>query len=51
MEWGDRPVSFRARIDNVFNEDNWVSVGGFPGANYLVLGAPMTFVLSASVGF
>ena len=51
MEWGDRPVSFRARIDNVFNEDNWVSVGGFPGANDLVLGAPMTFVLSASVGF
>ena len=50
-EWGDRPVSLRARIDNVFNEENWVSVGGFPGANYLVLGAPMTLVLSASVGF
>ena len=31
--------------------DNWVSVGGFPGANYMVLGAPATFVLSASVGF
>jgi iron complex outermembrane receptor protein len=50
-EWADRSVSIRARIDNVFNEDNWVSVGGFPGANYLVLGAPATLVLSASVAF
>ena len=44
-----RPVAVRARLDNVTDENDWVSVGGFPGANYRVLGAPRTLVLSASV--
>lgn len=44
-------MSFRARIDNAFDSEEWISVGGFPGANYLVLGSPRTFVLSVSVDF
>ncbi|MBX3479337.1 MAG: TonB-dependent siderophore receptor [Caulobacter sp.] len=47
----DRPVTFRARIENVTNEAYWASTGGYPGANYLVLGAPRTLVVSASVDF
>ncbi len=46
-----RPVSLRARVENVADSDAWLSVGGYPGANYLVLGAPRTLVLSASVDF
>ena len=46
-----RPVTLRARVENVADSDDWLSVGGYPGANYLVLGAPRTFVLSASVDF
>ena len=48
---GRRPVTLRARVENLADEDQWVSAGGYPGANYLVLGAPRTFVLSASVDF
>jgi iron complex outermembrane recepter protein len=48
---GDRPVTFRARIENVADESYWASTGGYPGANYLVLGGPRTFVVSASVDF
>jgi iron complex outermembrane receptor protein len=51
MELVGRPVTVRARLDNVTDESDWVSVGGFPGANYLVLGAPRTLVLSASFDF
>lgn len=46
-----RGVSVRARLENLAGNDYWASVGGFPGANYLVLGAPRTFLLSASVDF
>ncbi len=48
---GSAKVVYRARVDNVTNNAAWVSVGGYPGANYLVLGAPRTFALSASVDF
>ncbi|HSG91924.1 MAG TPA: TonB-dependent receptor [Pseudomonadales bacterium] len=51
MEFAGKPVMIRARIDNVTDESDWVSVGGYPGSNYLVLGAPRTFILSASVDF
>lgn len=44
-------VTFRARVDNLTNRDYWASVGGYPGAGYLVVGAPRTFTLSASVDF
>lgn len=47
----EKPVTFRARVENVTNEAYWASTGGYPGANYLVLGGPRTFVLSASVDF
>jgi iron complex outermembrane receptor protein len=46
-----RAVSLRARIENLAGNDYWASVGGFPGANYLVLGEPRTALVSASVDF
>lgn len=51
MEQVGRPVTVRARLDNITGDNDWVSFGGYPGANYLVLGAPRTLVLSASVDF
>ncbi|HVE53285.1 MAG TPA: TonB-dependent receptor [Ramlibacter sp.] len=51
MEIGGRLVSLRGRIDNVGDRNYWASSGGFPGAGYLVVGAPRTFSLSASVDF
>jgi iron complex outermembrane recepter protein len=48
---GAAKIVYRARIDNVADKASWVSVGGYPGANYLVLGEPRTFSLSASVDF
>ena len=47
----EQMVTFRARIDNVTDRDYWASVGGYPGYGYLVLGAPRTFTLSATVNF
>ena len=44
-------MTLRARVDNVADRKYWASVGGFPGAGYLVVGAPRTFTLSASVDF
>lgn len=41
----------RARVENVTNEAYWGTVGGFPGANYLIQGAPRTVSLTASVDF
>lgn len=47
----DRTVVLRARVENVTGKDYWASTGGYPGANYLVLGAPRSLILSASVDF
>jgi len=47
----DRDVTLRARLDNVTGRDYWASVGGFANENYLVLGAPRTLSLSATVDF
>ncbi|MGH8663312.1 MAG: TonB-dependent receptor, partial [Burkholderiales bacterium] len=47
----DRLLTLRARIDNVTDRDYWASSGGFPGLGYLVLGAPRTFTVSASIDF
>lgn len=44
-------VTLRARIDNLTNRNHWASVGGYPGAGYLVVGAPRTLSLSVSVDF
>ncbi len=46
-----RPVALRARVENLADEDHWVAVGGYPGANYLTLGAPRTVRLSISTEF
>ncbi|WP_218352890.1 TonB-dependent receptor [Alteromonas lipotrueiana] len=44
-------VDVRVRVENVFDNNYWASVGGFPGSNYLVLSDPRTLKLSASVRF
>lgn len=44
-------VTFRARIDNLFDRNYWASTGGYPGYGYLVLGAPRTLTVSATVDF
>lgn len=44
-------LTVRARVDNVTDRNYWASAGGYPGAGYLTVGAPRTFVLSASVDF
>lgn len=46
-----RPVTLRARVENLADEDQWVAVGGYPGANYLTLGAPRTLRVSLSTDF
>ncbi|MBX9607577.1 MAG: TonB-dependent siderophore receptor [Gammaproteobacteria bacterium] len=46
-----RAVEVRGRMENLTNRSYWASAGGFPGANYLVLGMPRSFLMSASVDF
>jgi iron complex outermembrane receptor protein len=46
-----KTLTFRARVDNVTDKNYWASVGGSYNSNYLVLAAPRTFTLSASVDF
>ncbi|ALK97654.1 TonB-dependent receptor [Massilia sp. WF1] len=47
----DRDLTLRARVDNAFDRNYWASAGGYPGAGYLVLGAPRTVSVSATVDF
>ena len=47
----DRDVSLRARVDNLADRSYWASAGGYPGSGYLVLGAPRTVSVSATVDF
>ena len=47
----DQPVTLRARVENLADKDQWVAVGGYPGANYLTLGAPRTLRVSISTDF
>ncbi|HRO59834.1 MAG TPA: TonB-dependent receptor [Burkholderiaceae bacterium] len=49
MDVGGHLLTLRARIDNLADRDYWASAGGFPGSGYLVVGAPRTFTLSASL--
>ncbi len=46
-----RELTARARVENIADEDQWVAVGGYPGANYLSLGAPRTLSVSVSAEF
>jgi iron complex outermembrane recepter protein len=48
---GERNVTFRARLDNAFDRNYWASAGGYPGAGYLVAGAPRSMTVSATVDF
>lgn len=47
----DYRLTLRARADNIADRDYWASAGGYPGANYLVLGAPRTFTVSLAMDF
>lgn len=40
------PVVFRANIENLFDKDYWLTTG-----TYVTVGAPRTFVVSASIDF
>ncbi|MDO9404134.1 MAG: TonB-dependent siderophore receptor [Polaromonas sp.] len=51
MDVGGKLVTLRGRIENVADKNYWASAGGYPGQSYLVLGAPRTFALTASVDF
>lgn len=55
LRWGTEianlPFTVHARVDNALNKAYWASAGGYPGANYLVLGGPRSFSLSASAEF
>jgi iron complex outermembrane recepter protein len=51
VDIGPTKLTLRGRLDNVTNRNEWVSAGGFPGAGYLVLGVPRTFVVSGTVAF
>jgi len=51
FEAAGRPLTVRARVENLLDEDHWVAVGGYPGANYLSLGSPRTLRLSVSADF
>jgi len=51
MRLMDHDVTLRARVDNVADKSYWASAGGYPGAGYLVVGAPRTFVVSGTVSF
>nr|WP_315204567.1 TonB-dependent receptor [uncultured Albidiferax sp.] len=44
-------LTLRLRVDNVANKKYWASSGGYPDNGYLVVGAPRSFNLSASVDF
>lgn len=46
-----RLLTLRAKVANVFDKSYWASAGGYPGQNYLVLAAPRTFSVSATVDF
>ncbi|GGI18592.1 TonB-dependent receptor [Oxalicibacterium faecigallinarum] len=51
-EIGGKLVTWRARVDNVTDRNYWAAVGGASVTNnYLVLGAPRTISLTASVDF
>ena len=46
-----RLVTLRGRIDNLVDRSYWASVGGYPGQGYLVVGAPRSLSVTASVDF
>ena len=51
MDVGGKLLTIRGNVENVADRDYWASVGGYPGAGYLVLGNPRTYSLTASMEF
>ncbi|MEO5685783.1 MAG: TonB-dependent receptor [Burkholderiaceae bacterium] len=51
IDIGSRVVTLRAGIDNLTNRNYWASAGGYPGAGYLVAGAPRTLSFSGTFAF
>ncbi|MGX6646762.1 TonB-dependent receptor [Maricaulaceae bacterium MS644] len=51
FEASGQPVTLRARVENLLNDEYWASTGGFPGANYLVQGEPRSVRLSVTTDF
>lgn len=48
---GDRTLTLRGRVENLFDKSYWASVGGYPGSGYLVVGQPRTVSLTATIDF
>ena len=44
-------ITLRAGVDNVTGRNYWASAGGYPGQGYLTVGAPRTFVASATFAY
>ena len=44
-------ITLRAGVNNVTNRNYWASAGGYPGQGYLTVGAPRTFVASATFAY
>jgi len=51
MQVNGKLLTLRARVENATNRDYWSSVGGDGASGYLVLGAPRTLTVSATVDF
>ncbi len=52
FEAGGKPLTVRARVENLADKDQWVAVGGYsPTSSYLTLGAPRTFRVSVTADF
>ncbi|MDQ7990524.1 MAG: TonB-dependent receptor [Candidatus Dactylopiibacterium sp.] len=51
MPVADYLVTLRGRIENLADRNYWASAGGYPGAGYLTVGAPRTYVVSATMDF
>ena len=49
--WGKQAITLRGQIENLTDKDYWASAGGYPGMGYLVLGAPRTLTVSATIDF
>jgi iron complex outermembrane receptor protein len=49
---GQQQLTLRARVENLFDESYWSSVGGSGDSyNYLTLGSPRTLSLNATLSF
>lgn len=48
---GKQALTVRGQVENLTNRDYWASAGGYPGSGYLVLGAPRTLTVSATLDF